>query len=71
MMTTLKLLVGALLIASSTALDAKLKDVMCNTTLPVTIANNTLTIVCPESGTDPERCSFRGDKANLTGDCKF
>jgi hypothetical protein len=71
MTTTLKLLVGALLIASSAALDAKLIDVQCNNTLPVTISNDTLMIVCPDSGTDNERCSFNGDTATLTGHCKF
>jgi hypothetical protein len=70
-MTKLTLLVSALLIASSAALDAKLIDVKCNNTLPVTIANDTLKIVCPDSGADVDRCSFHGDTASLTGDCKF
>jgi hypothetical protein len=67
----MKLLVGALVLATSAALDAKLQDVVCEEGLPLSIASDgNFKIVCPDSGTDAERCSFRGDTATLSGNCK-
>ena len=68
----MKLLVGALVLATSAALDAKLQDVVCEEDLPLSItSDDTFKIVCPGSDTgDEQRCSFRGDNATLTGNCK-
>ena len=69
----MKLLIGAVVLASSAALDAKLKDVVCQEDLPLSIASDdNFKIVCPDSGssTDAARCSFRGDTATLSGNCK-
>lgn len=71
MTMTMKLFVGALLLTAATALDVKLKDVQCQD-LPVTIASDDqFKIICADSGTDNERCSFNGDSAYLSGNCKF
>ena len=69
-MTTLKLVAGALLLATATAIDVKLKNIECEE-LPVTIASDDqFKIICADSGTDNERCSFNGDTAVLSGNCK-
>ena len=73
MIGTMKLLVGALVLTTSAALDAKLNDVVCQQDLPLSIADDgNFKIVCPDSGssTDAEVCSFHGDTATLSGNCK-
>jgi len=66
----MKLLTSYLLFATAVALDVKLKDVQCED-LPLTIAaDDQFKIICADSGTDNERCSFNGDSALLSGNCK-
>ena len=70
---TMKILavVALLLAGGAVALDVKLKDVQCED-LPLTIAaDGEFKIVCTDGGTaDNERCSFNGDAASLSGNCK-
>lgn len=69
--TIMRVVTVALLLASATALDVRLRDVQCDGSLPVTIADDgEFKIQCPNSGTDVQRCSFNGDSALLSGNCK-
>jgi hypothetical protein len=66
--TIMRVVTVALLLASATALDVRLRDVQCDGSLPVTIADDgEFKIQCPNSGTDVQRCSFNGDSALLSG----
>lgn len=70
-MTMMKLTVGALLLVGIAALDVQLQNIQCED-LPIKIddTENNFKIVCPNSGTEAERCSFNGDQAILSGSCK-